>query len=593
MKGEKGSVKNRFKEWKNRRAYLKNKKEVENREERLIRKQEEHKKREEQLINSPSSKIKNSLKIFFGYILSIIESFFTKKVDKINIREEIIQIEVDIKIVEQKSSNDEIILPSLKKIEERLKKVEQKNVSDKQKEKVYVLYEKISTLTSDIERKKLINESKNIDDKQKENIEQKKLDDKNLEKTTYLNDDLNIKQTEVIQDSKISAPIDVVPKLNNKTNNLKIQPSVLLAAPIVLVASGLNALKDNLTFNESRVENKEEESLKDIIDEVVYSNNKQEDIDYKKQDTYIDDLKELNYETRKVELKLEQIKLDDDVKKEDIFLLRKKIFELKDKCKKLKENNKNGEFDSILNEIEAIDIYHFSKTDEELNKLLSKCGNLISNLEKQEELKEKEEQEEKGEEDITISKMDLKYLEQNIEINLKEQRAEIQKINELFNQVPNIKKRGIVVSGIHNFLSNTISIGLSILPMSLFKNPFMGALASSVILNNRLRNMRRLINKENKIGYIKYSDISKRIAKQNDCIYQTKDVLGDSMFQLKSLRQEFELEFYLDIDRYPELKEIKEQFNAIEYQIESKNIELKEMLKELEHGKVKVKKMSV
>lgn len=175
-------------------------------------------------------------------------------------------------------------------------------------------------------------------------------------------------------------------------------------------------------------------------------------------------------------------------------------------------------------------------------------------------------------------------LETIIDYNLNQQKEEIEHLKKLFNDTDIKNKRSVLVNGIHNFLSKTINICLESNENYICKNEFVSILGSIVILNNRLRNLRKIMRKENKnINYINYKDIVAEIQNQELCIDKIRELLDNSFSQLKNLKHDFVMEFYYDMDRYPETEDIMVNFMNIEYQITSKNIELDEMLKEMEN----------
>lgn len=279
------------------------------------------------------------------------------------------------------------------------------------------------------------------------------------------------------------------------------------------------------------------------------------------------------------------IESDEDIndKRKDIIGLKEKIQNLKD----LYQKSVNPEKEALknLDEIKDIDPYNLRNSPKEMNELLQKCDNELSKIKKQN----------KDTDNFVLNK-ELERVKTVIEENLKEQKDEIDELKELFNRAEIKNKRSTLVTGIHNFLSKTINIGLSLLPITICKNKFVGMLGSTVILNNRLRSMRKIIRKENKnISYITYKNIANELRNQKLCIDKTKEVLEDSMHQLQNLKQEFIMEFYYDMDRYPEADDIMTEFSSIEYQITSKNNELEEMLQTIENveerNKQKIKVM--
>lgn len=172
------------------------------------------------------------------------------------------------------------------------------------------------------------------------------------------------------------------------------------------------------------------------------------------------------------------------------------------------------------------------------------------------------------EEDIEV-KEDIENIVQNkIDENISEQEKDINILKYEFNKASVKDKRSVLINGIHNYLSNTINIEINSV---LLNDKITEILCSTIILNNRLRGIRRIIRKENKnIEYINNSSEITEIL----CLDKVKEIIEDSIKQIKNLKQEFIMEFYYDMDRYNETEDIMTEFSSIEYQITSKEREL-------------------
>lgn len=200
----------------------------------------------------------------------------------------------------------------------------------------------------------------------------------------------------------------------------------------------------------------------------------------------------------------------------------------------------------------------------QITDLLKKCDKQLLEINKYKKIKEEDEQE-------------IVYKIMND--NQKEQSNDIEQLKDSVKKVESNKKRSTLVIEIHNFLNKTIDIGINLIPTNISKNIHLGILVSVVVLNNRIRQLRKIMRKENsEIEVIKYKDIIE-ILKDNELIVEkTKELLVDSLYQLKNLKQEFEIEFYYDMDRYNETEDIMVDFASIEYEITSKKNELEELL---------------
>ncbi len=198
----------------------------------------------------------------------------------------------------------------------------------------------------------------------------------------------------------------------------------------------------------------------------------------------------------------------------------------------------------------------------QISKLLQMCDEELTHLNKYKSL------ELEGEAEI---------IHAIIEENLKEQTKDIDSLRERVKAVEYSNKRYTLVTEIHNFLSKTIDIGYNLLPSSISQNKPIGVVVTTVVLNNRIRNMRKVMRKENEdIKFIKYNSLMSEIKDEKTCISKAEELLDDAAQQVDRLKQEFIMEFYYDMDRYEETEDIMVEFSSIEYEITSKKLELEE-----------------
>lgn len=291
-------------------------------------------------------------------------------------------------------------------------------------------------------------------------------------------------------------------------------------------------------------------------------------------ESHLDAVKSITVEINIFDNKLKRI-IDSDKslknKREDILVLKGKIQDLKDTYYEKIVPNKE-----LLKNIDTeIDPYNLHLSPKEMNNLLQKCDIELSVIKKHSK-------------NINETKKisgdnEFEQIKSIIEEKIEEQTNDIDELKKEFKDAEIQNKRSTLVTGIYNFLSKTINLDLNLLPYKICKNKFAGMLGSIVILNNRLRSMRKIIRKENNnINCITYKDILEKIKNTKLCIEETKKVLEDSSHQLESLKQEFIMEFYYDMDRYPESEDIMTAFSSIEYQITSKNNKLDDIIKEIE-----------
>ena len=540
--GEKGSLKNRIKEWKlqiEKKQKKKGAKEIE--QELLKQKAKEEKQKKEMItIHVVTTRIKNSLKFAFGMLFAAIEyicteSFKAERMRKIEIKElqtneedkeKVEQIEQEV-LIEKVESNE--IKKDEEKKDESLENI-RNNIQKQQSEENIV---KLSF-------------KKNP----KESIQKAvKVPIQTLKTNTYVPNKQEKKETtlEIMEDIEQEQEIK---KNVNKTNKSKLvtQETINTVKPI-----------KKLYKNRFISEDMQLHQKKDVYEEIIQIT------------------EQLRLLDKTLLIIPEQVK-DEDEQEEEFLNIKEEIEELKLQYQELVKENEDKPIHE-LEHIEEIDPYSLRYSGEKINQLSKKCDVQLSKIKKQEIEKE-----------FHVTEKELDILKTSIEENIKEQECDINELKKLFNQAEITKKRPILVTGIHHFLSKTMNIGLSLLPLTLFKNKFVGILGSTIILNNRIRNMRKVIRKENKdINYITYKSIKESLKHQKSCVMKTQEVLQDSLKQLQDLKQEFIVEFYYDMDRYKETDEIMKEFSSIEYQITSKNWELEEMLETIKNADEKEK----
>ena len=315
----------------------------------------------------------------------------------------------------------------------------------------------------------------------------------------------------------------------------------------------LNTFSDNLTVDEKK---EEKEPIKEKQSEPKLDEPLEQRIENKVNKIIIlEELSELRKNIKIVEGKLEEtLELDiDETEKERIILTLKDEVEEFDTiyCRSIQPNL------SIIN-----DDIEFDKL--QIEKLLKKCDEQLLEVNKYKKSKEENEQE---------------IIRNIINENIREQNNDIENLKDDVKKVESYNKRYTLIIAIHNFLNKTIDTGISPITIPNIKNQSLELLINVIVLNNRLRNLRKIIRKENsEIEFIKYKDIIDSIKENRLTNYKTEELINDTIYQLKNLKQEYEMEFYYDMDRYSEAAEIMIDFASIEYEITSKRIELEELL---------------
>lgn len=269
----------------------------------------------------------------------------------------------------------------------------------------------------------------------------------------------------------------------------------------------------------------------------------------------LEELSELRKNIKIVEGKLTEtldLDIDENEKEKIILTLKDEAEELATiYCRSLQPNL------SIIN-----DDIEFDKL--QIEKLLKNCDEQLLKINKYKKIKEETDQE---------------IIHNIINENIKEQTKDIEQLRDNVKRVETKEKRANLIIEIHNFLNKTIDTGINLITLPNNKNQSLEVLINVIVLNNRLRNLRKIMRKENsKIEFIRYKDIVDSIKQDELTNSKTEELINDTLFQFKTLKQEFEMEFYYDMDRYSETNEIMIDFSSIEYEITSKRIELEELL---------------
>lgn len=169
--------------------------------------------------------------------------------------------------------------------------------------------------------------------------------------------------------------------------------------------------------------------------------------------------------------------------------------------------------------------------------------------------------------------------------DLKEQEKELEEIDKKFN---NLK-----ISKINLFIKKALNIAVSFLPIKLFKNKLIGTLTSGLILNNRLKYIRKLTNSYDKeIILYNYKNILKEIKGNIDCLEKIKMISIDSLEQIEIIRNNI-LNDYQDSLEDEEVKNVLNHLKELELDITKKILKIEkeeEKLKKAEEkGKQKIK----
>ena len=224
----------------------------------------------------------------------------------------------------------------------------------------------------------------------------------------------------------------------------------------------------------------------------------------------------------------------------ELKYLRKKIEKLKEKYDEIK--------DYLDFEIEC-DKYKLYKSNKKKEK-----------KEKKETKRQEEKKEEKKQETDDIIKAQQLILNNIINQN-KYFEDYMKKIEKSSN------KKRTIISSLSNLSKVILNFTISLLPISLFKNKLFGTLVSSIMINNSLKTMRRMLNPSLKIDYELFLD---HYYNSKNILYDTYQMCNNSLQELTLLKEELLVFDQNDIKQL--LIEINLIENNIKKQIKSLNI---------------------
>lgn len=307
------------------------------------------------------------------------------------------------------------------------------------------------------------------------------------------------------------------------------------------------------------------------------------------------EIKVINKEIKDYAKKLKEIndKIKNTTDYNNLYELEFAIKQLKvrfndmlDRYNNLKELPGFDNLENIL-EIEDIDTFNLRFNADSIKLQIKICNNYLDTIEntrkeilnrKEENIKEKKKVEEKKEKknDKEIKKEEKKIDNKLLEIRLANKIV----LDRIANEKRNIIKfeRSISKMGAKqrkqgifyytkNILSSIVNFSLSLFPLSIFKNKFIGALASGIMINNSLRSVRRVLTPDIEIIYILYNDFEKELNHTNDYLNNINYVCSDSLKQINEIRNIVYMQYGNDLEYSNFLIDYLKDLDSIESQI--------------------------
>lgn len=299
-------------------------------------------------------------------------------------------------------------------------------------------------------------------------------------------------------------------------------------------------------------------------------------------------LKEVESKLKEIEAKIPTIKeynhyydLENDLKYiyQKIDLLKNKYAELKNKF----DVNLDLDFDK----------YKLIKSNDKINEILARIDSDLKLIEtKKKELltpkniKVEQKKEEKKEEKKKETKSKIKEIDEFVE-------AKNHVLNNIINQnkylenyfqklAKSTNKKKTIFSSLFNFSKTVLNFTISLLPVSIFKNKLLGTLVSTIMINNSIKTMRKMVDPKLRINYEMFLE---SYMDNKDIITRTYNVCSDSLNELSQLKDELIL-----LGANKEAKGLLIQIETIENNILKQMGNLKIKDKTLDKVYVKIKK---
>ena len=336
----------------------------------------------------------------------------------------------------------------------------------------------------------------------------------------------------------------------------------------------IKALPISLVLVKQKSNKKKENKVKNIKDKSLF-------------------IKQANKELKNIaeQIKSIEIKIPSINQYNHFYDLENELKYLREKIEKLKE--KYEEIKDYLNFEVDYDKYELCKNPKKIDETLERIEKDLKLIEaKKKELssKKEEKKEEKIEKKETKKKEEKKEeKKQKIDDVIKAQQLILNNImnqNKYFDEYMKkiakaTNKKKTIISSLSNFANVILNFTVSLLPVSLFKNKLLGSLVSSIMINNSLKTMRRMLNPSLKIDYELFID---NYYNSKNILYNTYQMCDNSLQELMLLKNE------LLIFNQNDIKTLLFQIELIENNIKNQMKSLNIKKDNLEKVYVKLKK---
>jgi len=267
--------------------------------------------------------------------------------------------------------------------------------------------------------------------------------------------------------------------------------------------------------------------------------------------------------------------------------LKIKINDLLNKYRNIKELQGFSNLENIL-DIEDIDFLRLrfdssminttiKKCDECLDDIAQKRKSLLENKEKEvqtqkEEVKKKQKAKNKSEEKKKEKKVEdklseVKFANKIVLERLAVEKRNIEKFQKSIYKMTTRKRKRSIFFYTSNILSSIINFGLSLFPLSLFKNKLIGGLAGGIMINNSLKSVRKILNPEVETIYILYNDFENELNQTHDYLNSISYICNDSLNQIEEIRNSIYHQYGNDLEYSDLLLKYLKDLDDIQSQI--------------------------
>lgn len=411
---------------------------------------------------------------------------------------------------------------------------------------------------------------------------------------------LGIFENKVDKQDKITSVEEKISLLEIKISSLSSEQYNNLASNIkseITKLKALNRFDDDIKLKLDACENK--------INDITVKRTSENNYDYKQQANYnhknkgiytpVLEIKVINKELKDYDKKLKE--LDNKIKEtyEYSYLyelefslkqLKLKFNDLLNKYNNLKELPGFSNLENIFN-VENIDIYDLRKDSKKIEMQIIKCDAYLANIEDKkksildknkenkinnnqasdEKKTENNTKEEKEKKEVDDKILEIKLANRIILDRLANEKRNIEKFKRNLGKVSVKKRKRSIFYYTKNMLSSIFNFGLSLFPISLFKNKFIGGLTSGIMMNNSLRSVKKVLMPEVDTIYILYSDFEKDLNDTNDYLNGINYVCNDSLNQINAIRNIIYAQYSNELEYSDLLSDYLKDLDGIESQI--------------------------